>query len=1063
MERPRDKRSPRGHSGSRSHRGRRSVNGSRPRSLSPGSRPRSPPAPHRSRLRSPHGSRPRSPRSHYGSRPRSPHRSRPRSPYAPRYSHGPRSRSPHGSHGRRPGSRSPRYRAFRSRSPVGDRDYRSYSPLGLRPRGSRERSPYLDRPRSPYLPLSPGSPLPLRSPYSPGRPSRRSSPGPRSPHGCASPSSRALPDPGSSWRLHACPARPRDPGDLRYRLTRPSGDSQRWSPLSDHAEVEESLRITVGNDFYNRSSRERTRLSCSLDDVSDTSRDELIGECNLTQDHSLGCLRSTLEEEEYLSPLTVRNDTDYRRRHASHPLNPLSLRNNRRSLDNYHTRYPEDLEVMPIKSILKNQNEQEPCLPFQHEGFMSSSGFGRERSPLTNPNVLQHRVRPFSSLKENVTERMYKTLEQCTQSSIPMRTEECFPNAGERCNILGKRVDSDSFSGILPPSRTAVRDDCRVSNNLNITVNDPSMQQKMFLTNEEEEAFLYGNPHNSEDELQHSTKILGTSVRERVPAVMEDKLTVPNLTSSQEATIAHEKHPELQKIQDLLKNIGVEIGDIDIGKLSVRTRERLYGKNLPSNSRERRPSETQLQEPYQISNRSETRSPESNHKHSLSPTWSMQSSKDRLSYTKSEVSGKGEDRWQQLPIPTLGQQQAIPTLGQQQAIPTLGQQQAIPTLGQQQAISSLGQQQAISSLGQQQAISSLGQQQAISSLGQQQAISSLGQQQAISSLGQQQAISSLGQQQAISSLGHPLNIPPHQSPMMVPASHFYQVLTFAQHTTAHMLPTLMNAAPPSSPFLTPTYVPNTSIPPPVFFPPPPIPNYMERPNTQIPPPSIQAPFASGGYGHGMPPTGPIPSGPPDPFLRTVSKHRNLKVIQTTTERKKIVVKPAETQKQDSCHLVYIETENTSSKSTPPLDDKNRVAQKVKVLRDLEKLKSDRVVREKKLSFLQKKLESLTKKHSEILQNKGQQNKFHTNPLLTQAKRIEDELVALCKAAADADEQQASLKKVAKILGLNISEKSNPPAQTQKTAEKQGMGSNTVKSSVPVEPKAQTQVGTATSS
>lgn len=297
---------------------------------------------------------------------------------------------------------------------------------------------------------------------------------------------------------------------------------------------------------------------------------------------------------------------------------------------------------------------------------------------------------------------------------------------------------------------------------------------------------------------------------------------------------------------------------------------------------------------------------------------------------------------------------------------------------------------------------------------------------------------------------------------MLSAPHLYQVTTFAQHTT-HMLRTLMNTAPPGSPFLPPTFVPNTNIPPPIFFPPPPIPHYTDRPNTPVPPPSMQTPYVYGGYGHGMRPTGPIASGPPDPFLRSSSKRRNLKVIQTINESDKKEVKPTEIQKQDSSHLVYIETENSSTKNTPPLDDKNRVAQKVKVLRDLEKLKSDRVVREKKLAFYQNKLESLTKQHGRILHYKGQQNKVHINPLMVQAKRIEDELSALCKAATNADEQQSSLEKVAKILGLNISEKSNPPAQTQKTEVKRGMGSTTAKSSVPVEPKAQTQVGTATSS
>ncbi|XP_078503546.1 uncharacterized protein LOC144762283 [Lissotriton helveticus] len=1126
-------RSPHSHYGSRP----RSPHGSRPRSphsrygfrpRSPhGFRPRSPHSHYGSRPRSPHGSRPRSPHDFRRSPPRS-DGSRPRSPHSPpgsraRYSHVLRSRSPYGPHGHRLRSRSPMPRSsrspmprssrspmprssrsprprssrtLRSRSPQGYRGLRSNSPLPplpLRPfipHGPRElsplglgmRSPLGDRPRSPsglypYHPHSPGPLSPLRSPYRhpPGGSRRSFSPGHRSPHGYLPSPSRGPPEVDSSrWPL-TCGARPRDPEDLRYRLTRPSqsSDGQRWSPRGDRAAVDESLRITVGNDFFNSSSPDRTRLSGSLDDVSCTSRDELIEECIMTREHLLSRQQNTSEVEQCLSPLTVRNDIDYRQRNATHRPTSLSPLNNRCSLDDYRVSHPEDLEIKPMKSRRKNQNDQEHGLPFQHEGFVSNSGFGRNRSPLTNSNVLQHSNIQFSFRIENFTEKKYKTLEQFKQTPIPILSEKCFPSDGERCSILDKKVDSDSFSRFLPHNRTSIHEDRRVSNNLSIAENELGVREKMFLPRVEEEVFLYGNSDSYGREPQPSTQSIGTSVREQVAGVMEDKHTDPNLTSTQEATIAHQNHPELQKIQDLLKTIGVDIGDAEIGKLSVRTQERLYGKNLPSNSRQGHSSEAQLQELYQIRNRSETRSPESNHKHSRSPTWSMQTSKNRLSYTKSEISEKDEDSGQELPIPSLGQQQTISSLGQQQTISSLGQQQAISSLGQQQAISSLGQQQAISSLGQQQAISSLGQQQAISSLGQQQAISSLGQQQAISSLGQHQAISSLEHQQAIYMLrqqqqstpllGQPLNIAPHQRPMMLTAPHLYQMTTFAQHTTAQMLPALMTTAPPSSPFLPPNFVPNTSIPPPVFFPPPPMPNFTDRPNTQIPPPSMQPPFFYGGLGHGMPPKGPIPSGPPDPFLRTSSKRRNLKVIQTITESDKEGVKPVKMQKQDSCHLVYIDTLNSSTKSTPPSDDKNRVAQKVKVLRDLEKIKSDRFVRGKKLAFLQKKLESLIKRHGDILQNKAQQNKFHTNPLLAQAKRIEDELVALCKAAAEADEQQSSLEKVAKILGLNISEKSNPSAQSQKTEEKRGMGSNTAKSSVPVEPKAQTQVGTATSS
>ncbi|XP_069464898.1 zinc finger protein 318-like [Ambystoma mexicanum] len=1062
MERPRDKRpaSPHGFSArTRSPHSRKpshsSANGSRHRSPH---RPREHRSPYISR--SPHGSRPRSSHNSSRLRSRSPHRSRPRSPnvyhspHHPRRSphplaHGrcspgaPHPRSPHGSrlhspHGRRsplaPRHRSPhgahlRSYGFRLHSPNGRQTppglashhgrqsprgprpgspHGHRSPLGFRtlsprdrpilsPRGSRLRSPHSlhpypsrdlryhspnDHRRSSPPPWSSHStdPYSSRTPFPMSPHLRSSSPRLYPHHGLRprslSPLARSPPryrrspprgpphTEGHDYPLEEYHAGPHDPGDLRHRLTRPRGfgnDDEGWSPLSQPGKSvgTEILKITVGNDFYMRNSRETTHLSNSLDNVSDDSRENFPDTCILPRDHSLASFRSPSDEERRLSPLNIRNDADLQQPYPHRQPNRIDG-------DALQMSHPQEFESMTKKYILKNQNLQEPesRRHLQPESFLNSK----------SPHLPRHESHnPFLA----IVSKPYGP--QFYRRSIPLLSEDIFHNVQNNFNFLGREdhLLRNRDEGSLQPNRKASQDVTGVSDNLSMMM-DVSGQGSVFSAMADEEAFLYGNTghYGQEQHLSHSTEY--SSVREQTSDVKEENTANPSSpsapTGTQEETCS-QKDPAEQKIHDLLKTIGLEIGDVDIGKLSDRTRERLYGKSL--HSRERRSTEAPLQESSQMRSRSGTRSPESSHKDSRSP--------DRFSYADLEFSSRDEQ-----PIPSLGQQQPIPSLGQQQPIPSLGQQQPIPSLGQQQPIPSLGQQQPIPSMWQQQ-----------------------------------------------SSPSTPVVLAPPQPTV-------YSVTNYAQYTTTHIAPSPVNIPSPNTvlpphgfaPNKTvppPTFVPNINMPPPFFFPPPQVQSYAQSPTAQVTP--AQSPFIYNRHQQYMhaPESNwsnwARSSSAPARFALTLPHRSNLKVIQTVGNDSAVAEMPPQIKEQESTQSVPVKPKGATTKEPAPAKDQNRVAQRVKVLRDLSKLRYDRNVRQKKLQFLKKKIELLNTRHGDILKDKDQQNEVPMNPLLAQAKRLENELVELCKEAEKADEQQTSLEKVANILGLDISYKQAALTQT----------------------------------
>ncbi|XP_072266424.1 zinc finger protein 318 [Pyxicephalus adspersus] len=88
----------------------------------------------------------------------------------------------------------------------------------------------------------------------------------------------------------------------------------------------------------------------------------------------------------------------------------------------------------------------------------------------------------------------------------------------------------------------------------------PNQKTRSLLEIEEEERFLYGDQE------------------EKTPNPKKEE--PPNRTPNQNLPKNHPDEKEYAKIHDLLKTIGLDIGVAEIGKLAVRTQERLHGKKV---------------------------------------------------------------------------------------------------------------------------------------------------------------------------------------------------------------------------------------------------------------------------------------------------------------------------------------------------------------------------------------------------------------------------------------------------------------------------------------------------
>ncbi|XP_044305901.1 zinc finger protein 318-like isoform X2 [Varanus komodoensis] len=131
---------------------------------------------------------------------------------------------------------------------------------------------------------------------------------------------------------------------------------------------------------------------------------------------------------------------------------------------------------------------------------------------------------------------------------------------------------------VLPRER-ASQDASVFSCILDIMAESASAQKRRcsFLDDiEDEEKFLYGDEVGSIASLPSAQKPMLTDERECVPSQRVTSPSHPN--QSLKIDTSEEARLEYEKIHDLLKTIGLDIGVAEIGKLAARTKERLRGK-----------------------------------------------------------------------------------------------------------------------------------------------------------------------------------------------------------------------------------------------------------------------------------------------------------------------------------------------------------------------------------------------------------------------------------------------------------------------------------------------------
>nr|XP_017200630.2 zinc finger protein 318 isoform X4 [Oryctolagus cuniculus]XP_051710672.1 zinc finger protein 318 isoform X4 [Oryctolagus cuniculus] len=956
----------------------------------------------------------------------------------------------------------------RPRSPSGPRSRRaSPSP----PRGRRS-SPSPPRGRR----ASPSPPRGRRCSPSPPR-ARRGSPSP--------PRSRRLFPPGSSGFRGSSRGESRADFARDGRGDHPgdSGSRRRSPGLRSDSSLEQSLRITVGNDHFCVSTPERRRLSDRLgspvDNLEDMERDDLTDDSVFTRSSqcSRGLERYISREERPLSPFLEQLD-DYRTRetflhrsdyspHISchdellrgternrdklkgsysvrseernreakrpryddtekihsvggeHPSFTSGTRNYRqrrrspsprfldpefRELDlarrkreeeeersrslsqelvgvdggdtgcsipglsgvltaaepGYSLHRPEEVSVMPKKSILKKRIEVDVEPSMQLENFSSTTSSSQDH-PLysSHPSLpLSGAIAAFASEIENKGTMAETALKEPhgnlyqwgTLSGMPKDSSPHRENFGSflcRKEKLDLKAEGpERHTDFLLPHERASEDGSGFSRILSMLADSTSTQEKRrrsFPDIEDEEKFLYGD---EEEDLKSESppKPLGGSESE----IMRQKASsLPSSAPTIKLESLEETNPEYAKIHDLLKTIGLDIGVAEISKLAARTQERLHGKKPSSrSSADRRSSVDQhfssdrrssvdqhfssdrrSSDPHRLESReahhSNTHSPEVSHPHPASPVDPYLLTQNSPPFLKSDH-----------PVGHISRPDMVGS-GFQSSVTVRCLLPSAPST--------------------------------------------------------------------------PIRLP-HSASL----SQFH--MPRASQFAAARIPS----------------------------------NYQ---GPAIPPTSFDAYRHYMAYAASRWPMYPTsqPSNHPlsephriMPVTKQATRSRpNLRVIPTVT--------PHEPKQEESVLGSIPVAQVPVQMSIPSLirynpekisDEKNRASQKQKVIEEREKLKSDREARQKKMYYLRTELERLHKQQGEMLRKKRREKDGHKDPLLVEVSRLQDnimkDIAELRQEAEEAEKKQSELDKVAQILGINILEKSQKSSNDSKeTSEKPG--------------------------
>uniref|UniRef100_A0A8C4XCI7 Zinc finger protein 318 n=1 Tax=Erpetoichthys calabaricus TaxID=27687 RepID=A0A8C4XCI7_ERPCA len=256
---------------------------------------------------------------------------------------------------------------------------------------------------------------------------------------------------------------------------------------------------------------------------------------------------------------------------------------------------------MPKKSILKKRVETEGDFSFTDEVFWLYATVVIFDMPMYVTHL-------FSALIKEARRQSYS-------QNFPRQPPE---TSEDHCENLSKDEDPqktvDNINEFLLPHERASQDGSGFSRILGMMgdFSTPQEKSQTFPDIEDEEKFLYGD--EDEDHSQETIKCSRT-VTSPYTSVLPEESKDLSMVKPENVGDHNQETQEYEKIQNLLKTIGLDFGVSEISNLATRIRERLHGKKpqptalrvyekmkekkaeVPTNwEKPRRPSETRSSE-----------------------------------------------------------------------------------------------------------------------------------------------------------------------------------------------------------------------------------------------------------------------------------------------------------------------------------------------------------------------------------------------------------------------------------------------------------------------------------
>lgn len=281
----------------------------------------------------------------------------------------------------------------------------------------------------------------------------------------------------------------------------------------------------------------------------------------------------------------------------------------------YPLQQPEEPSPMP-RSILKKRVEQvpEPALTNQHESIVSSStSFTSATPPATSPITPASSPQMSNNSFSSQVETLLKIFNKAANSDTSKQTQDGLYDHGrfstdgikDQRESEAKEQSTSLSADFLLPHEKASQDVSGLSNILDMATSHskvPQSKQQILESIEDEEKFLYGD-----DDGKPSPSL----DKKDPPSHLDESANKPPAPQGSDAP-PEKTDNELSAIHDLLKTIGLDMDVGEVGQLTARTQERLYGKKPVSHSPERRISDPRKPDSWELRrSRSDTRSPES--------------------------------------------------------------------------------------------------------------------------------------------------------------------------------------------------------------------------------------------------------------------------------------------------------------------------------------------------------------------------------------------------------------------------------------------------------------------